>query len=172
MSDAEKNPTLTDFSRWLASRLNQQGMQPGSFDPLSAAARAARDEFVQARHEAMPQEPAGTGMQGSFETLQLLAAADEDSSLPPEITTARGFRITLAYDEVDGTASPLGVLVVCPAGLAASLEGQMAYLWCGTERFELGQFDAEGKALGALPAGTPVTAKDFTSGRVKLEVTG
>ena len=170
MPDAERKPSLTEFSRWLASRLNQQGMQPGRYDPLLAAARAARDEFVQALHEAMPEEPAGTGTHGSFETLQLLAAADKDSSLPPEITTPRGFRITLAYEEGDGTASPLGVLVICPAGLADSLEGQMAYLWRGTERFELGQFDAEGKALGALPAGTTVTAKDFTSGRVKLEV--
>jgi hypothetical protein len=170
MSDAEKKPSFTDFSRWLASRLHQQGIPQEQYDQVSAGARSARNEFVQARREARAESTATPGAYGSMETLLLLAAADADSSLPPEIVTPRGFRITLAYEESSDAGSSLGVLVTCPTELSASLEGQMAYLWCDTERFELGQFDADGKALGALPEGAVVTAEDFASGRVKLEV--
>jgi hypothetical protein len=49
------------------------------------------------------------------------------------------------------------------------IESGTAYLWYGTERFELGQFDGDGKAIGALPAGIEISASDFAQGRVKLE---
>jgi hypothetical protein len=61
------------------------------------------------------------------------------------------------------------VLVHCPVELISALEGRTAYLWYGEERFELGQFDAEGKAVGELPAGVEITASDFAQGKVKLE---
>ena len=51
----------------------------------------------------------------------------------------------------------------------AELQGQTVFLWNGAERFELGQFDSDGKALGTLPAGLEITLSDFKMGRVKLE---
>jgi len=46
------------------------------------------------------------------------------------------------------------------------------HLWYGTERFELGQFDAEGKAIAELPAGLEITASDFALGKIKFEEPG
>jgi hypothetical protein len=157
MSNERQLPDFDQFSRWLVSRLNQRALSPGRLEHLQQAARQARDEFTQAH-------------QGSFEVLQLLAAADRDATLPPEITTPRGFRITLAYDEgSEGEPSSIGVLVTCPPALIAVVQDKTVYLWSGGERFELGQFDGEGKALGILPAGIEITASDFAMGRVKLE---
>jgi hypothetical protein len=156
MSQESKLPSFDQFGRWLAARLDQPGLRPERYETLREAARGARDEFVQTR--------AAPG-QGALEVLYLLAAADKsDSAQLPEITTARGFRVLLAHDE-RGT----GVLVHCPAELITALEGKAAYLWYGTERFELGQFDGEGKAIGELPAGVKITASDFALGKVKLE---
>jgi hypothetical protein len=168
MSDAPKLPDFDEFSRWLASRLNRQAIRPERHDRLYSAAREARDEFVQARREA-PARPEIAVDGRSLEVLQLLAAADGDTSLPPEIATPRGFRVTFAGDDGSGVEPSLYVLVTCPSELAAAIVGQTVYLWSGRERFEIGQFDAEGKAIGALPAGVEITAADFASGRVKLE---
>jgi hypothetical protein len=161
MSNEPKLPDFNQFSRWLASRLNQQSLPADRFAQLHTAARDARDEFMRAQR--------ATGY-GSFEVLQLLAAADRESSLPPEITTPRGFRVSLAYDEGHGEGeSSIGVLVICPSHLIADVLGKTVYLWSGSQRFELGQFDAEGKALGTLPGGIEITASDFALGNVKLE---
>ncbi len=84
--------------------------------------------------------------------------------------TARGFRVTLAYDEgTGGNGSSICVLVRAPSELIDEVQGQTAFLWNGTERFELGQFDSEGKAIGTLPAGIEISLSDFVTGRVKLE---
>ncbi len=101
----------------------------------------------------------------------MLAAADKsDASLPPEITTPRGFRIALAFDaDAAPGESSICVLVHCPADLIDSFEGQLVHLWYGEERFEIGQFDAEGKALGLLPPRIKIRPSDFAEGRVKLE---
>jgi hypothetical protein len=109
--------------------------------------------------------------QGHLEVLQLLAAADKsDSSRLPELTTARGFRVTLAYEEGrDATEASICVLVRCPPELIDAVQGQSAFLWNGAERFELGQFDSEGKAIGTLPAGIEISLSDFAQGKVKLE---
>jgi hypothetical protein len=157
-----KLPSFDQFSRWLAARLDQPALRPERYETLREAARAARDEFVQTR-------PAAA--QGLLEVLYLLAAADKsESSQLPEMTTPRGFRVLLAHDEGGGSrAATIGVLVYCPTELISALEGQTACLWYGTERFELGQFDGEGKAIGELPAGVDITASDFAQGKVKLE---
>jgi hypothetical protein len=159
-------PGFDEFTRWVASRFGPQsstaatGTREG-YEALLAAARVARDEMLRAT-------AAGSGY---LEVLQLLAAADKsDSPRPPELMTARGFRVTLAYDEGGGSdASSICVLVRCPPELIGSVQGQTAFLWNGTERFELGQFDSEGKAIGTLPAGIEISLSDFTTGRVKLE---
>jgi hypothetical protein len=161
MPNERKAPDFDQFSRWLTARLNRPAATPERFAPLQAAARAARDEFVQARQDLAP---------AGVEVLELMAAADRDESLPPEVTTPRGFRISLGYEEgSDGERASIGVLVTSPAALIADVEGKTVYLWSGSERFELGQFDAEGKALGTLPAGIEITASDFALGTVKLE---
>jgi hypothetical protein len=165
MPNEPKLPDFDQFSRWLAARVGGQALGAERFDELQAAAREARDEFIEAARRAAP-----AAEQGSFEVLQLLAAADSDAALPPEIITPKGFRITLAYDEGSDTESAsIGVLVNCPPELQGLIEGRTVYLWNGSERFELGQFDAEGKALGTLPAGIEITASDFAHGRIKLE---
>jgi hypothetical protein len=171
MSNEPKLPDFNQFSRWLAARVNQQGIQGERYDELREAAREARNEFVQALQSSATRRREPAVPSGSLEVLQLLAAADRSDSSPlPEITTLRGFRVTLAYDEESATgAASLCVLVHCPLELIASLEGKTVYLWHGAERFELGQFDGEGKAIGVLPAGIEISASDFAQGRVKLE---
>jgi hypothetical protein len=170
MSNELKLPDFDHFTRWLARR----GATPPNTDrypDLLSAARAARDEFLLAKEAAAPPASASATARGHLEVLQLLAAADHaDSSRPPEVTTARGFRVTLAYEEGEGLeSSSICVLVRCPPALIESVQGQTAYLWNGKERFELGQFDAEGKAIGTLPAGIQISMSDFAMGNVKLE---
>ena len=161
MPNESKLPDFDQFSRWLAARLNRPVATPERFAQVHGAAREARDEFVQARQDLAP---------AGVEVLQLLAAADRDESLPPEITTPRGFRISLAYEEgSDAEAPSIGVLVTCPSALIPDVQGKTVYLWSGNERFELGQFDAEGKAIGTLPSGIEITASEFAQGKVKLE---
>jgi hypothetical protein len=171
MSQESNLPSFDQFSRWLAGRLDQPPRLPERYEALREAARAARDEFVRAHHTAAAGARQGAAAQSALEVLCLLAAADKsESSQLPEITTPRGFRVTLAYDEGDGTgASSIAVLVHCPTELIAAVEGKTAYLWYGTERFELGQFDGDGKAIGELPAGIELSGSDFAQGRVKLE---
>jgi hypothetical protein len=53
--------------------------------------------------------------------------------------------------------------------MIADCAGKTVYLWSGNQRFELGEFDVEGKAIGTLPGGIEITASDFASGNVKLE---
>ncbi len=162
MPNEPKLPDFDQFSRWLAGRLNRPAADtPERFARVHLAAREARAEFVAARQDLTP---------AGVEVLELLAAADSDASLPPEITTARGFRISLAFDEgSDGEPASIGVLVTSPAALIAAVQDKTVYLWSGSQRFELGQFDAEGKAIGTLPAGIEITASDFAQGKVKLE---
>jgi hypothetical protein len=172
MSKPFSPPRFDEFSRWLAHRETLSGMTlpADRYETLLAAARRARDETLRARQD---QAPSSSNHQsGHLEVLQLLAAAttEDPASRPPELTTARGFRVTLSYDDGANVGdSTLCVLVRCPPELIGQLSGQMAYLWNGSERFELGQFDAEGKAIGTLPAGIQIALSDFTQGRVKLE---
>jgi hypothetical protein len=169
MSRKPSSPEFSAFTAWLAREVGASASKEAAdpegprYPPLLAAARAARDETSS---RAMTRAPVG-----HLEVLELLAAAEKsESSRPPELRTARGFRVTLAYDESGRpSVSSICVLVHCPPELIASVQGQTAYLWSGTERFELGQFDAEGKAIGTLPAGIEISLSDFTQGKVKLE---
>jgi hypothetical protein len=170
MPNEEKLPDFNEFSRWLA----QQSKQPNLGRPaesLVEAARSARDEFLLARSSVASATAKAADRAATLEVLQLMAAADKsDSTRPPEMTTARGFRVTLAYDEATGMEpASICVLVRCPLELIAALQGETAYIWNGEQRFELGQFDSEGKAIGLLPAGVEISVSDFAMGRVKLE---
>jgi hypothetical protein len=148
------------------SKVDVAPVRSSATEKLLPAARVARDHAVSVRSSA-------PGL-GNFEDLLLLAAASTDeTSRPPELMTAKGFRVTLAYDDGGSAKQPsICVLVQCPLELIQQVQGQSAYLWNGSERFELGQFDADGKAIGTLPAGIEITLSDFTTGNVKLEAPG
>jgi len=163
-------PELGHFARWVASKIVAGDASAGPHATLVDAARAARDEYVRTT------EVAGTigsvnEPRENIEVLQLLAAASTDDMMrPPEITTARGFRVTLSYDEGESAdRSSICVLVRCPLERIESIRGETVYLWNGAERFELGQFDSEGKAIGTLPAGIEISLSDLAVGNVKLE---
>jgi len=164
-----KVPSFEEFARWLALRSTQLTLDEARYERLRAAARDARDEFLSAQRGIAP-NPDARAHYGHFEVLQLLAAADKsESPRPADLTTARGFRVTLAFEEGGGDVSSICVLVQCPPKLIESVQGETAYLWNGAQRFELGQFDAEGKAVGILPAGIEISPSDFAMGNVKLE---
>jgi hypothetical protein len=172
MSRSSSSPDLDDFARWVARKFKDPSVNTTEtatrerYQKLLAAARSARDEMLQGRKS----RAMGPNV-GRVEVLQLMAAADKsDSTRPPELTTARGFRVALAYDDGGGSSSAsICVLVQCPPELIESTQGQTAYLWNGAERFELGQFDSDGKAIGTLPAGIEISLSDFAAGKVKLE---
>jgi len=156
-----RTPSFEDFTRWVAA-LGKTAAVDRPPEAVLAEARMARDEMLR-------QQPAPVS-QGRREVLELLAAATEDAGLPPELTTARGFRVSIVYGDGprDETAS-LCVLVQCPPELAPALVGRSTFLWSGEQRFELGEFDADGKAIGKLPAGLEITATDLRDGAVCLE---
>jgi hypothetical protein len=167
MPTSSKPPEFHEFNRWLASKINPNGKVPLVSNNLLSAARAAREESISI---------SGTLSRGSpvhrtVEVLELLAAATEDDAAePPELTTARGFRVTLAYDAgATQVKSSICVLVVSPPELIQEMQGQTAFLWNGSERFELGEFDSEGKAIGTLPAGIEISLSDLTTGKVKFD---
>jgi hypothetical protein len=164
MSRKSTPPDFDAFAAWLArqDRPSITKLPDDRREKLLAAARAARDLTLEHDRAAAPA--------GHVEVLQLLAAADESPARPPELRTARGFRVTLAYDESgDPAQTSICVLVHCPAELTGRLQGETVYLWSGAQRVELGQFDADGKAIGTLPAGIEISLSDFAQGKVKLE---
>jgi hypothetical protein len=156
-------PEFKEFTRWVLHKVDVAPINSQANKELLVAARSARDQAIKARSSALEQ--------GDVEVLQLLAAASIDEpSRPPELMTTKGFRVTLAYDDGSSAKQPsICVLVQCPHELVTQVQGQTAYLWNGSERFELGQFDADGKAIGILPAGIEITLSDFAAGNVKLE---
>jgi hypothetical protein len=155
-------PNFSDFARWVAAQQDASPAEREAPEEMLAAARQARDEWVPAPAYAERME---------VEVLQLLAAASTDAdSRPPEVMTPRGFRVTLAYEEESSASrSSICVLVRCPPEIIGQVQGKTVYLWNGATRFELGQFDADGKAIGTLPAGIEITLSDFARGTVKLE---
>lgn len=171
MSNNEKLPGFDTFTRWLAGRSPTPSVNDERYGKLLAAARDARDEFLKAQRGVTQDMSQPAANSAHFEVLTLMAAADRSgSSRPPEVTTARGFRVTLSYEEGEGAeASSICVLVRCPPEMIDHVQGETAYLWNGKERFEIGQFDSEGKAIGTLPAGIEISPSDFAMGNVKLE---
>ena len=174
MKNERPAPDFSDFARWIAAR---QGAAPELREPtekMLAAARKARDDLAasQLSHLLTPDSASERPI---VEVLKLLAAASADSNSqpPPELMTPRGFRVTLAYEEESSARrASICVLVRCPPQMIEQVQGKTVYLWNGAARFELGQFDADGKALGTLPAGIEITLSDFAKGSVKLEAPG
>jgi hypothetical protein len=164
-------PNFSDFARWVAAQEPVAPMHHEAPQELLVAARQARDEWMLATRSSLEQQASPHAGRMSIELLQLLAAASTDAnSGPPELMTPRGFRVTLAYEEeTGGKGSSICVLVRCPPESIGQVQGKTVYLWNGSTRFELGQFDADGKAIGTLPAGIEITLSDFEKGSVKLE---
>ncbi len=163
-------PSFDEFLRFVASKHRPSGSESTPTEPERAAARAARQAL---RGLGLSARPASCGdlLRGnSIEVLELLAASSQDTPRPSELVTVRGFRVQLDYRDASGDEpSSLCVLVKCPEQWVECVQGRIAYLWNGAERFELGEFDADGKAIGTLPAGIEISLPDFTTGRVKLE---
>jgi hypothetical protein len=171
MSPNSTPPDFNEFARWVKAKVNVAPVNSRANEKLLAAARAARDHALGARPSDRSSSPA---TRHNVEVLRLLAAASaDDDARPPELMTAKGFRVTLAYDDASSaTGLSICVLVQSPVELIAQVQGQTAYLWSSTERFELGQFDVDGKAIGTLPAGIEIKLSDFATGSVKLEAPG
>ena len=170
MENERPAPDFSDFARWIAAR---QGAAPQLCEPtekMLEAARKARDDLAASQISHLL-TPGSASEPPIVEVLRLLAAASADSnSQPPELMTPRGFRVTLAYEEESSARrASICVLVRCPPQMIEQVQGKTVYLWNGAARFELGQFDADGKALGTLPAGIEITLSDFARGIVKLE---
>jgi hypothetical protein len=164
-------PNFSEFARWVAAQ--QNAVPPDREAPveLLAAARQAREEWMLASRSSTVQSAGADADRAEVEVLRLLAAASIDANTrPPELMTPRGFRVTLAYEEEsNANRSSICVLVRCPPEIIGQVQGGMVFLWYGSMRFELGQFDADGKAIGTLPAGIEITLSDFAKGTVKLE---
>jgi hypothetical protein len=162
-------PSFEEFLRFVATK---HRASPGGCAPparVLAAARAARRE-LRTLGPTDPPARGGSALDGTCEVLEVLAASSQDSARPCELITARGFRVSLDYREAtDSEPSCICVLVRCPERWRGGVQGRMAFLWNDAVRFELGEFDCDGKAIGTLPAGVEVTLIDLTTGRVMLE---
>lgn len=165
------SPKFSDFARWLVARRDSVPADHATAKGVLAAARQARDEWMLTTRASIARPASADAGRLQVEVLRLLAAAStEAGSRPPELMTPKGFRVTLAYEEESAASrASICVLVRCPPEMLAQVQGQTVYLWNGSMRFELGQFDADGKALGTLPAGIEITLSDFAKGTVKLE---
>jgi hypothetical protein len=163
-------PDFGQFARWVALQATRPVASADRYGTLLDAARAARDECVRTMESASSSPPVKEA-QNFIEVLQLLAAASkDDTARPPEITTARGFRVTLAYDDGESPEqSSICVLVQSPPDILPYVQNRTVYLWNGSQRFELGEFDIDGKAIGTLPAGVQISLSDFASGKIRLE---
>ena len=154
MSSSPKPGTFDDFVRWLG-----EARRPAAPDPsadMRDAARAAWREF-QAVRRAHRQELVARVHGGIyFEELELLAAADADRSRwLPRLRTPNGFAISALYaaNSPPG-ASPVGLLVECPADLVEVFKGREVHVLAGGQWIALGEIDQDGKSTGDVPAGT------------------
>jgi len=160
MSGESSNRDFPAFTRWVAKRFGARAEQVRPPQELVTAARDARDEILRA-----------TQAPDEIEVLNVVAAADfTETRRPTDLTTARGYCVSFAFDESGGAnARGVCVRVQCPERLIGCSEGRSPALWKGAERFELGEFDADGNAIGTLPPGVDITLADLAQGQVKLQ---
>jgi len=145
MSTTQQPPSLEAFARWLA-------MVRRETEALDAA-RHARDAYVAGAKEAKAERLAHLVKPSAFERINLLAAAESSSDqLLPRMRTPSGFSISPIYRlGSKPTDGPTYLLIECPVELVDLVVGQTAYFYSADERVELGKFDSDGKATGALP---------------------
>lgn len=163
-------PTFDEFLRFMALKHRPPMAKSAPPDRLLAAARAARDEWRASNYAPRFANHASAIPESHIEAFELLAASSNENTRPSELVTVRGFKVRLDYrDGTNSEPSSIAVLIQCPQHWINRVQGRIAFLWNGIERFELGEFDADGKVLGALPAGIEITLADFATGQVKLE---
>src|SRR5271156_695466 len=102
MSPNSAPPGFEEFARWVTSKVNAAPKNSRAYEALLAAARFARDQSLGTGPSDLSSSAAG---QDNVEVLLLLAAAStDDDARPPELMTAKGFRVTLAYDDASSAA--------------------------------------------------------------------
>ena len=162
-------PSFEEFLRFVATRHRTSARAAAPPQWVLAAAEAARKE-IRALDPSAPRAHGVSQPGTDCEVLELLAASAQHSPRPSELVTVRGFRVRLVYqDGTDTEPSSICILVQCPEQWIGCVQGRIAYLWNGEERFELGEFDADGKAIGTLPVGIEMSVTDLATGRVRLE---
>jgi hypothetical protein len=157
VSSSPKPGSFEDFARWLGEA--KRSAVPGAPEPsadIRDAARAAWRDFQAVRRshrqELLTRVRGGT----YFEELELLAAADADRTRwLPRLRTPNGFAISALYaaNSPPG-ASPVGLLVECPADLVEAFKGREVHVLAGGQWIALGEIDEDGKSTGDVPAGT------------------
>src|SRR5207244_2798393 len=96
LSDGSSKPDFGAFTRWVASHYSASACEqaPAHRNALLSAARIARDANLRTQNKSQDVP------RGPLEVLHLMAAASMDvNARTPELTTARGFRVTLSYDD-------------------------------------------------------------------------
>ena len=141
--------SLENFAHWLLSNRRRSAREIDR--RVLDSARQARDQYQKGFEEASTDLRSVSVV---FERIELMAAADTtEDRLLPRMRTPRGFSISPIYrlGAAPGEA-PAYLLIECPADLARLVEGETACFFVAGRRIELGQFDADGKVTGALPA--------------------
>ena len=148
-----KSESFEGFLHWLGeARKSPQGSAEPTAE-VEDAGRTAWDEVQLTRRayrEALS-ERAGRG--AYFEHVELMAAADADvDRWLPRLRTPNGFAISALYaDEKVSGATPVGLLVECPADLVEVFRGKTAHVLVGGQWIEMGELDIDGKVTGDLP---------------------
>jgi hypothetical protein len=151
-----KPESFEAFVRWLADSKRAAAADLRDPDPaVLAAATVAWQEF-QSLQRARRETLTARVRTGTYrEELELMAAADADRNRwLPRLRTPNGFAISALYaaNSPPG-ASPVGLLVECPADLIEIFKGQKVHVSAGGRWIEIGEIDMDGKTTGDLPEG-------------------
>ena len=143
MPSSPKPGSFEDFVRWLGEA--RRPAAPDAPEPsaeMRDAARLAWREFHAVRRSHRQALVARVRGGTYFEELELLAAADSDRGRwLPRLRTPNGFAISALYaPNSQPGASPVGLLVECPADLVEVFKGREVH--------------QDGKSTGDVPAGT------------------
>jgi len=152
-----KPGSFEDFVRWLGEA--RRPAAPDAPEPsaeMRDAARLAWREFHAVRRSHRQALVARVRGGTYFEELELLAAADSDRGRwLPRLRTPYGFAISaLSAPNSPPGASPVGLLVECPADLVEVFKGREVHVLAGGRWIALGEIDQDGKSTGDVPAGT------------------
>lgn len=154
MPNDDEPGSFEDFLRWLAE--SRHAVQADRSDPpaeLISASRTAWKEFRSLQRSQREALAARLRAGAYVEELDLMAAADPDRGRwLPRLRTPNGFAVSALYATGDTTgATPVGLLVECPADLIELFAGQKVHISAGGRWIEIGEIDADGKATGDLP---------------------
>jgi hypothetical protein len=157
MSNSPEPGSFEDFLRWLAESRPSAGAEsaPPSSTVLAAANLAWR-ETQSLRSEQREELGPPVGQRTYYEDLELMAAADldNDGHPLPRLRTPNGFVISTLYGTHRGAgAAPIALLVECPVASIELFKGLRVQVLAGDRWVDIGEIDADGKAIGDLPDG-------------------